>query len=364
MKTIVAFGEIMGRISPPGFRRLTQAMPGTLDIEFAGAEANVVSSIALLGGKASFITALPDHELGDACIASLRGRGVGTEHIVRTPGGRLGLYFLEKGANQRSGKVIYDREGSSVSLTNGSAYDWDTLLRDAGWLHLTGITSAISAIAAQANLVAAKAARDRGIPVSCDLNYRSKLWRWKPSKTPNELAVEQMHELLPWVTHLMGGREDAAEMLGIRPRTPPRSDEAPDVDAFVDISRQLHARFPQLQVVSMTQRQSLSATNHFWGGFLYSPQSGQTWVSPKNGEGKYAPYAITHIVDRVGGGDAFSAGLIFAWNTPGLDAPQIALDFATAASCLAHSVEGDTNWVTRTEVESLMAGAVSGRVRR
>jgi len=364
MKTIVAFGEIMGRISMPGFRRIGQCLPGTVDVEFAGAEANVLTSIALLGGSASFVTALPANEIGDACVVSLRGRGVETRQILRIRGGRVGLYFVEKGANQRSGTVVYDREGSAVALTPGTAYDWPTLLRDSGWLHLTGITPALSAFAAEANVAAARAARQLGLPVSCDLNFRSKLWRWNPALAPRELAAQQMQELLPWVTHLIGGREDAAEMLGIRPRTPPRTGDNPDPDAAVDVARQLHGRFPQLQAIALTQRESLSALHHYWGGFLYEPGEDRSYWAPLATDGAYAPYSITHIVDRVGGGDAFSAGLIFCWNTPELSNATTALRFATAASCLAHSIEGDANLVTRAEVESLMAGSASGRVRR
>lgn len=364
MKTIVAFGEIMGRLSMPGFRRIGQCLPGSVDVEFAGAEANVLTSIALLGGRVSFVTALPANEIGDACIASLRSRSVGTEHVHRASGGRVGLYFVEKGANQRAGTVVYDREGSAVSLTPGTAYDWSSILRDAGWLHLSGITPAISSVAAEANLSAARAARERGIPVSCDLNFRGKLWRWNPSLAPRELASEQMHRLLPFVTHLVGGREDAAEMLGIRPRTAPRSGDGPDPEAVLDVARQIHSRFPQLEWIALTQRESVSALHHYWGGFLYDTSVDRPHWAPLAADGSYAPYSITHIVDRVGGGDAFSAGLIFCWTTPGMEAPATALGFATAAACLAHSIEGDANLVTRTEVEALMSGAAAGRLRR
>ena len=364
MKTIVAFGEIMGRISMPGFRRIGQCLPGSVEVEFAGAEANVLTSITLLGGQTSFVTALPSNEIGDACIASLRARAVGTAHIRRTPHGRVGLYFVEKGANQRSGTVVYDREGSAVSLTPGSAYDWPAILRDAGWLHLTGITPAISASGAESTLMAARAARDLGLPVSCDLNFRGKLWRWSPGVAPHDLAFQQMHALLPFVTHLMGGREDAAEMLGIRPRTTPQTGDGPDPAAVLDVARQIHGRFPQLEWIALTQRESVSALHHYWGGFLYNTREDQAYWAPLGTEKSYAPYSITHIVDRVGGGDAFSAGLIFGWNTPGLEAPEAALGFATAAACLAHSIEGDANLVTRAEVEALVSGSASGRLRR
>lgn len=354
----------MGRISMPGFRRIGQCLPGSVDVEFAGAEANVLTSIARLGGQASLVTALPNNEIADACIASLWSRGINTRHIRRTSNGRVGLYFVEKGANQRPGTVVYDRDGSSVALTPATEYDWPAILADAGWLHLTGITPAISALAAEANLAAARAARDLGLPVSCDLNYRAKLWRWNPALEPRALASERMHQLLPSVTHLIGGREDAAEMLGIRPRTAPRGGDGPDPDAVLDVARQIHARFPALEVIALTQRESVSALHHRWGGFLYETRADRAHWAPLAADGSYAPYAITHIVDRVGGGDAFSAGLIHCWNTPGNEAPVPALGFATAAACLAHSVEGDANLATRAEVEALVRGSASGRLNR
>ncbi|KAB2667682.1 MAG: sugar kinase [Verrucomicrobia bacterium] len=364
MKTIVAFGEIMGRISMPGFLRFSQAMPGHVDVEFAGAEANVATSIALLGGPTAFVTALPANEIADACVASLRRHGIDTRHILRTQHGRLGLYFLEKGANQRAGNVVYDREGSAIATTPATAYDWDTILGDAGWLHLTGITPAVSAVAAEANLAAARAARRLGLPVSCDLNFRGKLWRWNPGLAPRELAAVEMSRLLPEATHLVAGREDAAEMLGIRPRVATRTDDGPDPDAILDVARQLHARFPRLETIAITLRESRSASHHRWGGFLYETAADRFHLAPSAPDGGLAPYEITHIVDRVGGGDAFSAGLIFALNTPELKDPNTALRFATAASCLAHSIEGDANLSSRAEIEALMGGSASGRVKR
>lgn len=364
MKTIVAYGEIMGRISMPGFRRIGQCLPGSVDVEFAGAEANVLASLALFGARTSLVTALPKNEIAEACIASLRARNVGTANILRTDAGRLGLYFVEKGANQRAGTVVYDREGSAVSQTPGKDYDWPAILSDAGWLHLTGITPALSATASQATLLAARSARERGIPVSCDLNFRGKLWRWDPALSPRDLATREMQALLPWVTHLVGGREDAAEMLGIRPTTPPRTDDAPDPEAVLDVARQIHARSPQLEWIAMTQRETVSALHHRWGGFLYDTRAGRAHWAPVSGDGPYTPYSITHIVDRVGGGDAFSAGLLQCWTSEGFADPAHAVAFATAASCLAHSIEGDANLVTRAEVEALIAGSGSGRLRR
>lgn len=364
MKPIVAFGEIMGRISMPGFRRFAQSMPGSVDVEFAGAEANVLSSLALLGMSTSFITALPANEIGEACLASLRGRGVGLTHVVRRPNSRLGLYFVEKGANQRGGLVIYDREGSALATTPSANYRWEETLSHAGWLHLTGITPALSAIAAEANLEAAQTASRLGIPISCDLNYRSKLWRWDTDRTPQDLARREMDRVLPHITHLIAGREDAAEMLGIHPRVAATPRDAPSREATLDVMIQLTERFPRLKAIAMTQRHGISAHHHLWGGCLYTVATHKDHWAPTDADGHHEPYEITQIVDRIGGGDAFSAGLIFAWNTPDLSPPEQSIRFATAASCLAHSIEGDANGVTREEIESLMSGSSGGRVRR
>ncbi|MFZ9853974.1 MAG: PfkB family carbohydrate kinase [Limisphaerales bacterium] len=364
MKPIFAFGEIMARISMPGFRRISQSLPGSVDIEFAGAEANVLTSLSMLGGATSFVTALPINEIGKACLTNLLARGVGLDHVVHRANSRLGLYFVEKGANQRPGLVVYDRDGSAIATTPSAEYRWTETLAHAGWLHLTGITPGLSALAAEANLEAARTASQMGIPVSCDLNYRSKLWRWDPTQSPEGLAAREMDRVLPHITHLIAGREDAAVMLGIRPRVSSASGDAPSREVTLDVITQLVERFPRLQAIAMTQRQGVSAHHHFWGGCLYTVATREDHWAPRDADGRYSPYEIDQIVDRIGGGDAFSAGLIFAWHTPELADPGTAIRFATAASCLAHSIEGDANWVTRHEVESLMAGSTGGRVRR
>lgn len=353
---VVAFGEIMGRLAAPGYQRFQQAMPGAVEVTFAGAEANVAMSIAHLGGQASFVTALPEHAVADACVANLRAVGVDTRHILRTPQGRLGLYFLETGVNQRPGNVIYDRENSSVSITPPKDYPWDEIFHGAGWFHISGITPAISKNAAAVALHALREASSRGLRISCDLNFRSKLWTWKAGLRPHELATLAMRELLPYVHVLIGGREDAAAMMGIH--ASPGS-----TDPVLDVSRQIKALYPQVTHVAMTLRKSLSANHHNWGGMLYDSTLDEVFLAPLNGD-RYQPYAITDIVDRLGGGDAFAAGLIYALNSPDLAEPQSALGFAVAASCLAHSIPGDFNFTTRDEVEALMAGNASGRVNR
>ncbi len=356
MNRVVTFGEIMGRLTAPGFKRFQQAMPGSLEVTFAGAEASVAASLAYLGADAAFVTALPTHALADACIANLRSLGVDTRHILRTAHGRLGLYFLETGANQRPGNVIYDREGSAVALTPPGAYDWPAIFAGASWFLLSGITPAISRNAAEVSRVALREARARGLRVVCDLNFRSKLWQWEPPLKPRDLAARTLRELLPSVTFLVCGREDAAELLGIHPR--PGA-----ADPCLDVARQLVSQFPQLTHVAMTLREGISASHNNWGGMLYDAALDQAFYAPL-AAGRYEPYAITDIVDRLGGGDAFTAGLLFALATPELAAPPAAIAFAVAASCLAHSIEGDFNYCTRAEIEALMNGAASGRVNR
>jgi 2-dehydro-3-deoxygluconokinase len=355
MSRIITFGEVMGRLAAPGYQRLAQTLPGQLDITFAGAEVNVAASLALLGGEASFVTALPDHAVADAVVANLKSLGVDTRHILRTPAGRLGLFFHEAGVNQRPGNVIYDRAGSSVAITPPEAYDWAAVFEGAAWLHLSGITPAISATASAVALRAVREASERGLPVSLDMNYRSKLWQWEPGLPPQELAARTIQELLPFVTVFMGGREDAALLLGIHARG--------DVnDPLLDVARQIAVRFPRLTHVAMTLR-GVMATHQTWGGALYDAQSDGIFYAPLK-DGHMEPYVIAHLVDRLGAGDAFAAGLIFAQTAQEPADPQRAVEFAVAASCLAHSIEGDYNFSTRAEVEALMQGQAGGGVNR
>lgn len=361
---IVTFGEIMARLAPPGFLRLSQALPGSLDVTFAGAEANVAASLAMLGADAEFVTALPRHALADACLAVLRGLNVETRHVVRTDAGRLGLYFLESGANQRPSQVIYDREYASVSLTPSASYDWDAICEGAQWFHVTGITPALSETAAHVALQAVEAAKTRGLTVSCDLNFRKKLWRWDPDVPPRELAEKTMRRLLPHVDVLVANEEDCSDVLGITAGSTDVHSGQLEIDRYPDVARQVVEQFPNLGHVAITLRESLSASHNNWGGMLYVAGTQQVCFAPCDDGGAYRPYEIKNIVDRVGGGDAFAAGLIFALTIPELQAPETAIRFAVAASCLAHSIMGDFNYHTRKEVESLMGGSGSGRVVR
>jgi len=349
MSRIVAFGEIMGRLAPPGFKRFQQTMPGVLGITFAGAEASIASSIAYLGGDAAFVTALPDHAIADACVANLRSLGVNTQQILRTPQGRLGLYFLETGANQRPGNVIYDREGSSIAITPATAYDWNAIFEGAEWFVVSGITPAISRNAADVALAALSEASQRGVKVAIDMNYRSKLWQWEPSLQPRELATRTMRDVLPFANLFVGGREDAEAMLGFT-----------NSGSLEELARQISQQYPRIAYVAMTIREGISATHNDFGGMLFDKVADQVCYAPEKGR----LYPITNIVDRVGAGDAFTAGLIYAMTNTDLASPQRAIAFATAAGCLAHSIEGDFNFSTREEIEALVDGNSAGRIKR
>jgi 2-dehydro-3-deoxygluconokinase len=361
---VVTFGEIMGRLATPGFLRLRQALPGPLDVTFAGAEANVAVSLSLLGADAVFVTALPNNVLAEACIATLDGLGVDTRHIVHSDEGRFGLYFLETGANQRPSQVIYDRDGSSISRTPPERYPWETIFEDARWFHVTGITPAISQVAADATLTAVKAARRAGISVSCDLNFRKKLWRWDPSQSAKQLAGETMRQVLLHVDMVIANEEDCESVLGIQAADTDVEAGKLQIDRYPDVARQVAQQFPEIAKVAITLRESISASHNNWGGMLYDASEDETHFAPLDANGAYCPYPIRNIVDRVGGGDSFAAALIFASLTDEFQEPSLAIRFAVAASCLAHSVTGDFNFATRNEVEALMHGSVAGRVVR
>jgi 2-dehydro-3-deoxygluconokinase len=363
MKKVVTFGEIMGRLAPEGFLRFRQCLPGTLQVTFAGAEANVAVSIAHLGGEAAFLTALPRHPIADACVANLRALGVDTRHILRTDMGRLGLYFLETGASQRAGNVIYDRTGSAVSLASWDQYDWSAIFESAHWLHITGITPSLSKIAAETTLAAVKEAKSRDLQVSCDLNFRKKLWRWDPACVPNQLAERTMRGILPYVDLVVANEEDAHEVLRIRAGDTDVEAGQLAIAQYPAVASEIVRQFPNVSKVCITLRESISASHNNWGGMLYDASRDKAFFAPLR-DGRYEPYPIRNIVDRVGAGDAFAGALIFALLTPELSTPETALAFATAASCLAHTIVGDFNYSTRGEVESLMKGSGSGRVVR
>ena len=352
----------MGRMASPANLRLRQTR--NFEITYAGAEASVAASICNFGGKARYVTALPKHALADATMDSVRSVGIDTQYVLRTDKGRLGLYFLETGANQRPSNVIYDRADSAIAITPASAYDWDAIFKDAQWLHLSGITPALSKNAAEATLVAAKKAKAAGASVSIDLNFRGKLWDWDANLSAKELAQKTMRGILPFIDVVVGNEEDCHDVLGIQAGDTDVHSGTLDTSRYPDVARQVAKQFPNVSKVAITLRESLSASHNNWGAMLFDVASDTPSFAPLDENGKYNPYQIKNIVDRVGGGDSFAGGLIFALTTPELSGTQTAVNYAVAASCLKHSIKGDFNYSTRSEVERLMGGNASGRVVR
>ena len=336
----------MLRLSTPGHLRFGQT--GSYDATFGGGEANVAVSLAHYGMNAQFVSRFPDNDISRACIADLHKHGVGTDHCI-FGGERLGIYFLETGAVARPGKVIYDRAHSSISEIRPGMIDWDAAFEGADWFHWTGITPAISQNAADVCLEAVRAAENRGITISCDLNYRKNLWKY------GRKASEIMPGLVSHSDLILGNEEDAEKIFGIKPEGFDAASGSGEIDRqmFRSVCEQLMARFPKADKVAITLRGSINADHNTWGGVLWD---GSTLYQS-------ARYDITHIVDRVGGGDSFMGGLIYGLLSYGGDL-QKALDFAAAASCLKHTIFGDYNMVTVSEVENLMKGDGSGRVSR
>jgi len=363
MTKFTTFGEIMLRMAPAGFQRIAQVLPGQLDVTFAGAEANVAASLAMLGADVQFVTSLPKNPLADACVGTLRGLNIDTSRIVSSDNGRLGIYFVETGANQRPSRVTYDREGSAISLTAPDAYAWDNILAESQALHVSGITPALSRDAADATIAAVIAAQRNGVQVSCDLNYRAKLWNWRSETSRKALAAEVMAEILPHVDILIANEADCGDVLGIHAGSSDVNSGSVDVAAYPQVARQVADRFPNLIYVATTLRESHSASHNAWGAMLLEVLTDEAHFAPKT-DNQYCPYQIHNIVDRVGGGDAFAAGLLFALDHSDYNTTAQALNFATAASCLAHSILGDFNFSSRAEINALMHGSSSGRVVR
>lgn len=346
MGKIVTFGEIMLRLATPGYLRFSQT--NELSATFGGGEANVAVSLANYGMEAEFVTRLPENDIAAACVKDLHKHGVKTDHIVYG-GDRMGIYFLETGAVARASKVVYDRAHSAISEIKPGMIDWEQVLAGADWFHWTGITPAISQGAADVCLEAIQTANRLGIPVSCDLNYRKNLWKY------GKKASEVMPDLVAGCDIILGNEEDAEKVFGIKPEGFDVTATAGEVNAaeFESVCTQLMQRFPRARKVIITLRGSINANHNTWGGVLYDGK--QLFQSPR--------YDITHIVDRVGGGDSFMGGLIYGLLTCPQD-DQLALNFAVAASCLKHTIYGDYNEVTVKEVENLMKGDGSGRVSR
>jgi 2-dehydro-3-deoxygluconokinase len=342
-KTAVTFGEIMLRLAPPGFERLLQSPQFVAT--FGGGEANVAVALAGFGWPAAYVTVLPpNHPIADAVIGELRRFGVDTSRIVRAKG-RMPVYYVETGANQRPSKVVYDRDNSAIALAKPGDIDWDRVFDGAGWFHITGITPALSASAAELSNQAVRKAREKGLTVSCDLNYRKNLWKY------GRTAVEVMRELTQFVDVAIANEEDCQMALGIQTDVDVHSGKL-DREQYRGLAEKVLNQFPNLRMIAITLRESFSASHNGWSACL---ADGREFLTSRH-------YDITHIVDRVGGGDSFAGGLIYGLQTFG--SRQEALEFAVAASCLKHSIPGDFNRFSADEVQALVKGGGSGRVQR
>jgi 2-dehydro-3-deoxygluconokinase len=341
-KKFVSFGEIMLRLKSPGHERLFQSP--TLEATFGGGESNVAVSLSNFGFDAEFVSALPDNDIGHACLRELRSHSVGVRHVRQT-GDRLGIYYLEAGANQRPSNVVYDRANSSIAEVQPGDFDWPAIFADAKWFHITGITPALSQNAADVSLEACKAAQENGVTVSCDFNFRGKLWKYGKS------APEVMQDLVKHVDVGIANEEDCQKSLGVKAAVEVESGEL-ETAKYEDLSARMLELYPNMSVIGITLRESLSADRNNWSACLRDADGFR--LSRK--------YEITDIIDRVGGGDSFASGLIAGLNL--FDDRQEALEFAVAASCLKHSISGDFNRVSKAEVMKLMSGDASGRVQR
>lgn len=337
---VITFGEIMLRLAPHGYYRFTQAQ--SFEATYGGGEANVAVSLANYGIDVAFVTKLPSHKIGECAIQDLRKYGVDTSLIVRG-GERIGIYFLEKGASQRASQVIYDRAHSSIAEATTVDFDWDHIFKDVDWFHFTGITPALGSNVADICLEACKKAKERGITISCDLNFRKKLWTSKE-------AEYTMSQLMEYIDICIANEEDAEKVFGIVAQDTDITAGSLNHDGYIQVAKQIVERFG-CKAVAITLRESISATQNDWSAMLYTDN--QAYFSKK--------YAM-HIVDRVGGGDSFGGGLIYAMLQK--YSPQDSIEFAVAASCLKHSIEGDYNRVSVEEVETLAHGDGSGRVQR
>ena len=340
---IATFGEVMLRLSPPGFERFLQSPQ--LMATFGGGEANVAISLAQFGARARYITVLPEaNPLAEAFLGELRRFDVDASKVVRAPG-RMGIYFVETGASQRPSKVLYDREHSAMARAKPGSIDWKGALQDVTWLHLSGITPAISASAAELTLEALRHAREMGIQISCDLNFRKNLWKW------GKTAHEVMPEIIKLTDVCVANEEDCQKSLNIHVDIEVESGDL-EREKYAELSERVLATYPNLKFLAITLRESKSASHNGWSACLYT---GKDFLMSRH-------YEITHIVDRVGGGDSFAAGLIYGLLH--LPSPAEALEFAAAASCLKHSIPGDFNRVSAEDVQALIRGGGSGRVER
>lgn len=342
MGKFVTFGEIMLRLKSPGHERFFQSP--ALEATFGGGESNVAVALANYGFDAAFVTALPDNDVAEACIREVRSFGVDVSHIRRS-GDRMGIYFLEGGANQRPSKVIYDRAHSAIADCGAGEFDWESIFKDAEWFHITGITPALTQSAADLSLEACKAAKAAGVTVSCDFNFRGKLWKY------GKTAPDVMQDLVKFVDVGIANEEDCQKSLGISVDIDVHSGEL-DTTKYEALSQKVLDIYPDMSIIAITLRESRSADTNGWSACLRD----------KDGFKLSRHYEITDIIDRVGGGDSFASGLIAGLQL--YEDRQDSLNFAVAASCLKHSISGDFNRVSTAEVQNLMGGDASGRVQR
>ena len=340
MSKIVCFGEIMGRLCPEGYLKVVQARK--LELTYAGGEANVAVSLANYGEDVSYVTKLPDNDLGKAVLRELRGYKVNVDDIA-IGGERLGMYYVEKGASQRPSKVIYDRKYSAISMAKQSDFDWDEILEDKSWFHFTGISPALSQGMIAVCEDALIKAKELGITVSCDLNYRKNLW-------PSDKANEVMSKLMQYVDVCIANEEDAEKVFGIKATGTDVTSGELDKDGYISVAKQIQQSFG-INTVAITLRESMSASDNGWSAMLY-----------KDEQAYFSKRYLIHLVDRVGGGDSFVGGLLYGLVNN--HEPQETLEFAVAASCLKHTIEGDFNQVMVDDVKKLMEGDGSGRVQR
>ncbi|MFR8547096.1 MAG: sugar kinase [Lachnospiraceae bacterium] len=340
MKKVVGFGDFLVRLSPPGYLKFIQA--DTFDINYTGAEANVLVSLSCMGVKTELVTRVPDHAIADSGLAMMRKFGVGVEHVVKG-GERMGVFYLEKGASQRPSRIVYDRKYSAIAMAEPGMFDWDAAFEGASHFHITGITPALGTAMPEVSIGAVRAAKEHGLTVSCDLNYRKNMWS-------ADAARDCMEKMLQYVDILIANEEDADKVLGIRAADTDVTTGKLNKDGYVDVAAQLCDKYG-VREVGITLRRSISASDNEWGALLYS--DGKPYFS--------RTYPI-HIVDRVGGGDSFAAGLLYG-DLQGFES-QKKIEYAAAASCLKHSIELDFNLSSVSEIELLMNGDASGRVQR
>ena len=363
-KTIAAFGEVMVRLCPQGKMRFAQSFPGELSATFGGGEANVCASLSILGGnEVRYLTSLPDNPISRAFETELRGLGCDVSRILWSETGRMGVYYAEHGSGQRGSNVVYDRDYTTISLLGVDDYDFDAMLENVDHLHITGITPSLSENAYLVTLELVKKAAEKGCVISCDLNYRKKLWNWGREKKKGALASECMEQIVNYVDWVICNEEDAADVFGIHAESTDIYSGRINAAGYISVAEQLMEKFPKVSKVAITLRESISADHNNWGAMLYERNNG-AFFAPLDSENNYKPYEIRNIVDRFGGGDSFGAGLIHALYSDDFCDGASAIRFAVAASCLKHSVYGDYNYNSRKEVIALMQGSGSGRVAR